>query len=93
MVWHELDSDLEVKFVKLREQEEIFEKQLRKIRSYQTRINNLKMVQIKQTNKDDVVEIVYTQPLNNAGNEMNEDYKNEQKAALIVNIDEFLGVE
>lgn len=98
MVWHESDSDIEVLFTKLREKETSLDKKIRKLRTYQVNINRLKFTANSEietvtiNGKDTTQRITKFYPPNNyAGNEMNEEYRVSQKAALIVNINEFLG--
>ena len=98
MTWDESDFDLEGKFAELREKETILETELRQIRKYQTSINNLSMVPSSEmqdviVDKKTVKQRVktFSLPTNFAGDKMDGDYRDSQKADLIVNIDKFLG--
>ena len=100
MTLHESDTDIEVKFTELREREQILDKEIRKIREYQTNLNLLKMVASyemqdvivdKKTTKQKV--IMFSLPKDFTGNKMKESTRKSQKVSLIKNIDEFLGVK
>jgi len=98
MSLHESDSDIEAKFVKLRQREQILDKELRVIREFQTNINSLKMVASSEI-QDVIVDeetvkkkvIVYSLPNDYTGNKMTEETRISQKTSLIKNINEFLG--
>lgn len=91
MTWDVSDSDIEEKFNELKEQETILNTQLSQIRKYQKNINSLKMIQSPISLNNST--IAYSLPNNYAGNEMDQSYRDEQKEALIININEFLGDE
>ena len=97
-MWDTSDSDIEAKFAELKEKEAILQAQISQIRIYQRNINNLKMVPSSEmqdvvVNDVTVREVVttFSLPANFAGNEISSDYRDSQKADLIVNIDKFLG--
>ena len=97
MTFHESDKSLEDNFNKLRERENDLESKLKTIRQFQTNISNLRLIAKEETeiitvNKKEQTKkvIKYYSPKNNAGNDMDEDYRTSQKVSLIINIDKFL---
>lgn len=99
MSWDTSDSKIESKFAELKEREGILRVELAQLITYQICINSLKMTPSSEM-QDVVVNDVTTKqqvtafslPVNFAGNEISSDYRDSQKADLIVNIDKFLGV-
>lgn len=98
MTWDKSDSDLEAKFAELKEKEDVIQAQLNQLRKYEKSINNLKLVpdsKIQDVVVNDVIVkqmvTTFSLPPNFAGDEIKPDYRDSQKADLIVNIDEFLG--
>jgi len=100
MSLHESDLDIEVKFAKLKEREQILDKELLVIREYQTNLNSLRMVAsyilLDITVNDKITQqkvTKYSLPNDYTGNKMTKETRISQKISLIKNIDEFLGVK
>ncbi len=95
MTWHESDLSLEEKYNLLKKMEDSLELQLSTVRHFQIGINNLKMtakqeMSVIKVGEESKIVTKHYSPKDNAGNDMDEDYRTSQKESLIINIDNFL---
>lgn len=92
MTFHESDADLEIELTKSLERQYALDIKSREERKYQQSINSLKMVEKPETkeiqvngNTQTVNVINFYIPKNYAGNDMDPEYRDAQKLALIAN--------
>lgn len=91
MVWDKSDSDIEEKFTQITTQRESLEKKLMELRTLQKCVISLRLIENTVTIEDGIRKTTYNSPKDQAGNQMDSDYRDEQKKLLIINIDKFLG--
>ena len=91
MGWDKSDSDLKEKFNFIDIEINLLNIKLRKWRSFQEKINDLKMRETLVVDEHGLTSATYSLPDSYSGNEMKESHRETQKNELIINIDNFKG--
>jgi hypothetical protein len=90
MIWHKTDGDLETAITKLNEIETDLRQKLRTVRKYQGYVYGLRKVGTNETSDDGTSNLIYSNPNDLAGNVLEDNYRETQKAKLIANVNGYL---
>lgn len=86
MLFDESDSNIELEYLEILKEKNALDQRITELKIFERRIMIVKKIDKIIRNDKNIDEIVFLQPSNPAGNDMDENYRTSMKTALIVNI-------